>query len=172
MKVLVSVASRHGSTTEIGETIAEVLAKAGHEVDRRDPDDVDGVDEYDAVVLGSAVYVGRWAASARAMVDRCAHGLTRRPTWLFSSGPLGFPAMPAEEPDELPGLQARLGAREHKSFAGRLDPDGLALAERAVVSLVRAQPGDFRDWSQITAWAEGIAHQLHDEEIRRIRLVR
>lgn len=172
MKVLVAVASRHGSTREIGAAIADVLREEGFDVDLADPDDVDAVDPYAAVVLGSAVYVGRWAASARAVVDRCAAGLVRRPVWLFSSGPLGFPAVPAEDPDEVPGLVARLGARDHRSFAGRLDPETLGLAERAVVALVRAEEGDFRAWGEVQDWARGIAGQLHDEEIRGIRLVR
>ena len=52
MKVLVAVASRHGSTREIGEAVAEVLAGAGFGVDVLDPDDVESVERYDAVVLG------------------------------------------------------------------------------------------------------------------------
>ena len=172
MKVLVAVASRHGSTKEIGEAIVEVLVAQKIDAELADPDDVEDVEPYQAVVLGSAVYVGRWAASARAMVDRCAPALVRRPVWLFSSGPLGFPALPASDPDEVAGLMTRLGAREHRSFAGRLDAAALGLAERAVVALVRAEEGDFRAWSEVEDWARQIAAELHQEEIRGIRLVR
>src|SRR5690606_10318919 len=70
MQVLVTVASRHGSTREIGEVVAEVLRNSGFDVDVADPDEVEDLDRYDAVVLGSSVYLGRWAASARALVDR------------------------------------------------------------------------------------------------------
>src|SRR5665647_3535108 len=84
MRILVAVASRHGSTREIGDAVAEVLRDSGFGVDVADPDDIESVDPYQAVLLGSSVYVGRWAASARALVDRCSCGLTRRPVWLFS----------------------------------------------------------------------------------------
>ncbi|MDT0166837.1 flavodoxin domain-containing protein [Actinotalea sp. AC32] len=172
MRVLVAVASRHGSTREIAEEVAAVLTGSGMTVDVRDPDEVDTLEPYDAVVLGSAVYVGRWAASARAMVDRLAAGLAARPVWLFSSGPVGTPPVPLGDPDEVPSLMTRLGAQGHRTFAGRLDKGSLALAERAVVALLQAEQGDFRSWPDIRDWARTIAHDLHRLEVRQIRLVR
>ncbi|HEY7600204.1 MAG TPA: flavodoxin domain-containing protein, partial [Candidatus Limnocylindrales bacterium] len=65
MKVLVSVASRHGSTDEIATTLVRVLGEAGLEVDSRMPQEVTSVAEYDGVVVGSAIYVGRWLESAK-----------------------------------------------------------------------------------------------------------
>jgi menaquinone-dependent protoporphyrinogen oxidase len=172
MKVLVAVASRHGSTWEIGEAIARVLEEDGFTVHLTDPDDVDTVLPYDAVVLGSSVYVGRWAASARSMVDRLAVELAARPLWLFSSGPVGRPAIPSGDPDEMPSLLTRLDARGHRTFGGALDPSGLALAERAVVALLQVDSGDFRSWPDIRAWAAHIAAELHAEQTPRVRLVR
>jgi menaquinone-dependent protoporphyrinogen oxidase len=171
MQVLVTVASRHGSTREIGEVVAEVLRNSGFDVDVTDPDEVEDLDRYDAVVLGSSVYLGRWAASARALVDR----LTMRPhvmVWLFSSGPVGNPPTPVGDPEEVLELIARLGARGHRTFPGRLDPHTLGLAERAAVAVVRAQSGDFRAWQQIEDWARAIAADLHGEEVRRVDLAR
>ena len=55
MKVLVAVASRHGSTREIGDAVGEVLHDGGFDVTVADPDDVDTVEPYGAVVLGSSV---------------------------------------------------------------------------------------------------------------------
>lgn len=171
MKVLVAVASRHGATREIGEAIAEVLRGAGFETELADPDDVEDVEAYGGVVLGSSVYVGRWAASARAFVDRFGGRLAERPVWLFSSGPVGSPPAPMGEPDEVAALVRRMGARGHRTFAGRLDPAGLALAERAVVALVQAEQGDFRAWPEVEDWAAQIADDLHAHEIRRLGYV-
>jgi menaquinone-dependent protoporphyrinogen oxidase len=171
MKVLVAVASRHGSTREIGDAIAEVLADSGFEVEVADPDDVDTVEPYGAVILGSSVYVGRWAASARAMVDRCACCLVSRPVWLFSSGPVGTPPAPESEPEEVARIMTRLRARGHRTFPGRLDTGGLGLAERAAVALLQAEQGDFREWADIADWAAAIAAELHAEEIRRLDVV-
>jgi len=171
MKVLVAVASRHGSTREIGEAIAEVLTDSGFEVDVTDPDDVETVEPYGAAVIGSAVYVGRWAASARAMVERCACCLVSRPVWLFSSGPVGYPPAPEAPPEEVEAIAARLRARGHRIFPGRLDTGGLGLAERAAVALLQAEPGDFRVWADVADWAHAIATELHAEEIRGLSVV-
>ncbi len=171
MRVLVAVASRHGSTREIGEAIAEVLVTSGFDVEVADPEDVENVEPFEAVVLGSSVYVGRWAASARAFVDRFAGRLAQRPVWLFSSGPVGDPPAPLGDPEEVAAIMRRMGARGHKTFAGNLDRGGLALAERAVVALVQAEQGDFRAWAEVQDWATRIAEDLHNDEIRRLGYV-
>lgn len=170
MKVLVAVASRHGSTRGIADAIAGVLTAEHLDVTVADPDDVDSLEPYDAVVLGSAVYVGRWTASARSLVDRLAGDLADRPVWLFSSGPLGDPPAPAGDPDEVPSLMTRLGARAHRTFGGALDKSRLALAERAVVALLQAPEGDYRNWAEITDWAGGIAEELHTESHRHLHV--
>lgn len=169
MKVFVAVATRHGATREIGDAIAEALAAAGHEAEVADPDDVESVEPYGAVVLGSSVYVGRWAASARALVDRLEHYLAARPVWLFSSGPVGNPPKPEGDPEEIPVLLARLNAREHRSFAGRLDTADLSLAERAVVALIQAEKGDYREWAEPMTWGAEISEELHRIEIAQVR---
>ncbi|MCV2395853.1 flavodoxin [Actinotalea sp. M2MS4P-6] len=171
MKVLLPVASRHGATQEIGDAIAEVLRASGFEVDVVDPDEVEDIEDYESVILGSSVYVGRWAASARAFVDRFAGRLAQRPVWLFSSGPVGDPPAPTGDPEEVGVLMRRMGARGHRTFGGRLDRGGLALAERAVVALLQAEPGDFRQWADVQDWASQIAEELHAWEIRRLGYV-
>lgn len=171
MKVLVAVASRHGSTREIGYAVADVLTDSGFAVTVADPDDVESVEPCHAVVLGSSVYVGRWAASARALVDRCGAGLSQRPVWLFSSGPVGTPLAPESDPDEVAGIMTRIHARGHRIFPGRLDGSDLGLAERAAVALLQAEQGDFRVWADITDWATAIATDLHAEEIRHLKVV-
>jgi menaquinone-dependent protoporphyrinogen oxidase len=91
MRVLVAAASRHGATTEIAEAIARGLAQRGVEADARPAEGIESIDGYDAVVAGSAVYVGHWLEPARQMIEAHAAALAARPVWLFSSGPLGPP---------------------------------------------------------------------------------
>ena len=55
------------------------------------PEQVEGIDSFDAVVLGSAVYAGHWLKPARGLVERSRDALAARPVWLFSSGPIGDP---------------------------------------------------------------------------------
>jgi len=164
MHVLVAVASRHGSTLEMGRYIADALEQADPESElRADLQAVESVTDlaaYDAVVLGSAVYAGHWLRSARDLVDRYETELQQLPLWLFSSGPVGDPPRPNEDPVEVAAISSRLAAREHRLFSGRLDPAELGLTEKALVKLVRAKEGDYRSWSEMASWATSIAVAL------------
>ena len=121
IRVLVTAASKYGATAEIAATIAEVLRRAragGHDALPRGGQAVDG---YDAVVVGSAVYAGHWLKPARELVERHAGVLAGRPVWLFSSGPVGDPPKPEEDPvEDMADLVDLTNAREHRVFAGKL----------------------------------------------------
>jgi len=79
MRVLVTAATRYGATDEIAQVIAEVLGEHGLEATLLPPEQVEGVDGYDAVVVGSAVYAGQWLKPARELVERHAGALAGRP---------------------------------------------------------------------------------------------
>jgi menaquinone-dependent protoporphyrinogen oxidase len=160
MKVLVIVASRYGATTEIADAIARTLSHSGIEVTMLPPGEVTTVADYDAVVLGSAVYAGRWQPAARDLVDRLARELVQRPVWLFSSGPVGDPAKPTKDAVDVTALLAATNAREHRMFAGKLVRGQLNFAERAVTAALRVRDSDARDWTEIAAWSGHIADQL------------
>jgi menaquinone-dependent protoporphyrinogen oxidase len=161
MTVLVTAASRHEATQEIAEAIGRVLADRGLDVRVKPLEEVGGVEDYDAVVLGSAVYVGKWLEPARRFVERHRDELAARPTWLFSSGPIGDPPHPEEATAvDVGEILAATGARDHALFAGRLDRSRLGFGERAVARAVRAAEGDFRAWPEIEAWAARIADSL------------
>jgi menaquinone-dependent protoporphyrinogen oxidase len=159
MNVLIATASRHGSTREIGDALAAILREAGNTVVVCTTADVEHVTGYDAVVIGSAVYMGSWLPEARAFVGRNSAALKRTPVWLFSSGPIGPATSPINQ-KQLDELMQLSGCREHHVFAGKLDADHLGFGERLAVRLVRAPGGDFRDWEEVKAWAEEISAQL------------
>ena len=79
MKVLVSVSSRHGGTNDIGARIAQALRDGGQRVTEAEPDEVAHVHHYDAVVLGSSVYVGRVGLDLKDLVERQGAALRGRP---------------------------------------------------------------------------------------------
>lgn len=160
MRVLVTAASKHGTTSEIATAIAEGLRPAGLTVEVHPPEAITSLDTYDAVVLGSGVYAGRWLEPARSFVDRHEAALRARPTWLFSSGPIGDPPKPEGDPAEIPPLVERLAPRGHRMFAGRLERANLGFMERTITRALKAPDGDFRDWAAIRAWAESIARDL------------
>jgi menaquinone-dependent protoporphyrinogen oxidase len=161
MRVLVTAASKHGATLEIAQAIARELEQQDAVVEHVAIDDVSGLDGYDAVVLGSAVYMGRWLEPARELVRRHADDLAARPTWLFSSGPVGDPPRPEE--DEAVDVRELVEATQavgHRLFAGRIDRRKLGFAERAVLRAVGAKEGDYRDGDAIRDWAAEIGAEL------------
>jgi menaquinone-dependent protoporphyrinogen oxidase len=87
--------------------------------------------------------------------------LSARPTWLFSSGPIGAPPRPDEsQAVDVHDLVAKTRARGHKLFAGKLDKSKLGFGERAVMLAFRPVEGDYRDWDEIEDWARAIAGEL------------
>jgi menaquinone-dependent protoporphyrinogen oxidase len=169
MRVLVASATRHGATGEIAEAIASTLAARGVDAELRRIEDVPDVNGYDAVVLGSAVYIGKWLEPARQFAAEHAAELAVRSTWLFSSGPLGDPPVPdAAHAVQLGDLMERTRARDHRLFAGKLDPFRVSFLERTIARAVRAKAGDFRDWDAIYAWANAIADTLAEMPVANV----
>jgi menaquinone-dependent protoporphyrinogen oxidase len=169
VNVVVVYASRYGSTKGIAEFIAGRLRERGLGAEAQSVDARPDPGRYDAVVLGSAVYLGRWMKDAVEFAQRNREVLAGRPVWLFSSGPLTLrEGVTVDDPDVVPTDIAALGEalrpRDHRVFFGALDPGRLGFAQRAMRKLPAARAvlpeGDFRDWPQVEAWADGIAATL------------
>jgi menaquinone-dependent protoporphyrinogen oxidase len=170
MKVIVVYASRYGSTKGIAEFIAESLRHHGMEAEAKSADAAPDPAGYDAVVVGSAVYMERWMKEAVEFVRKNRSVLADRPVWLFSSGPLELGQEvvsaddPALEPKEIGELREAVHPRDHRVFFGALDPQKLGLAHRTLRKLPAARAvlpeGDFRNWDDIEAWADRIARAL------------
>jgi menaquinone-dependent protoporphyrinogen oxidase len=78
-RVLLAYASKRGSTAETLEAVADALRNADLDVDYRAAGDVAALEPYDAVVLGSAIYIKRWQADAKHFLRRHASYLARVP---------------------------------------------------------------------------------------------
>ncbi len=173
MNVIVIYASRYGSTEGIAEFIAGKLRERGLQAEARSVNSRPDPGKYDAVVIGSAAYLGRWMKEAAEFVQQHREALAARPVWLFSSGPLTLQEGaalddPSMEPKEIAGFRETIRPRDHRVFFGALDPARLGLAQRALRRLPAARAvlpeGDFRDWQAIEAWTDGIAHALNPPE--------
>ncbi len=174
MSILVAYASKHGATAGIAERIAERLRAAGLEAEARPVKEVRDPAPYDAFVIGGATYMFHWMKEATAFVRRNRALLATRPAWLFSVGPLGPDALDEKgqdprvvgAPKEIPELRAAIHARDHQVFFGAFDRrmKAVGLTERLVMMMPAARAafpeGDFRDWAEIEAWADGIAVEL------------
>lgn len=168
MSVLITAASEHGATREIAARIGADLAAQGFEVELKEPDEVQVLSRYDAVVVGSAVYLGQWLKPARSFVELHADELSQRPTWLFSSGPIVGDPPTAGPADAAKGdlLADSVHAREHRVFGGKLDKSQLNWRERIAVRCAHASEGDYRDWQAIDDWAATIMRELRHDRAR------
>jgi menaquinone-dependent protoporphyrinogen oxidase len=163
MTVLVAYASKRGSTAEIAETVAATLRRAGLSVVCDRVDEVDDLDPYDAIVVGSAVYMKRWRGDARHFLKQNRKTLRKMPFWVFSSGPVGDPADDNPGWMESPKFIAKLeemGVRDHVVFGGSVPREPQGFMETAMVEGTPEEFRDRRDWDQIRAWAEGVAGEL------------
>ena len=173
MTVLVAYASRYGATAEIAERIAGTLSATGHDAVARPVGEAGDVTAAEAVVLGSAVYMGHWRKEASTFLSAHRADLAARPVWLFSSGPLPGAVVPEKvaeggaddgTPKEVPAAITAVGARGHRVFDGRLDPAKLGVRDRMIRALPAGRPllpeVDGRDWDAIEEWARTIAREL------------
>jgi menaquinone-dependent protoporphyrinogen oxidase len=166
-QVLVAYATKYGATAEIAEKIGQVLRQAGLPTDVLPADRVSDLTPYKAVVLGSAVYIGRWRKEAATFLKANEKALAERPVWLFSSGPTGE-GDPVDLmkgwrfPGALQPIADCIHPRDIAVFPGALDPKKLNLIEKWMIRNVKAPLGDFRDWDSITSWATAIADAMKE----------
>lgn len=156
--ILVTYATRFGSTAEVAAAIAAVLREQGYVVDLLAMPDVPNLDDYSAVVMGSAVNYAYWLQPAFVFLRRHEQALQRLPVAAFSVHIQNMS-------DDAQSRAARLAYLDEVRpfvqpvaegyFAGRFNRHG------AVVLL----PGwigrfipkiDLRKWEQIHGWATGL----------------
>jgi menaquinone-dependent protoporphyrinogen oxidase len=157
-KVLVAYASKYGSTREIAETIAEAMRENDIMVDLSSADKVSEIRDYNAVILGSAIYVGNWPKSAVSFLKGNQKFLKEIPVWLFSSGPSGEgePAQLVDGvlyPPSLKPLIEEINPVDITVFHGDINLTKISAMEKwAIKNVVKKPFGDYRDWNSIQKW--------------------
>jgi menaquinone-dependent protoporphyrinogen oxidase len=156
--VLVAYATKHESTHEVAAALAARMRIRGAEVDVRPASEVGTLAPYGAVVLGGALYAGRWHRDARRFLDRRHEELRRLPLAVFAMGPLKLEPADvdasrrqldralAKEPDLVP-VSVRI-------FGGVVDPAKLRFP------FTHMDASDARDWDAVSAWAEELVRRL------------
>jgi menaquinone-dependent protoporphyrinogen oxidase len=153
--LLLAFATKHGSTQEVAESIAAILVASGNEVDVRAAEDVRDLSDYDGVILGGALYMGRWHGDALGFLERHRDALATIPIAVFAMGPhtladadvasarAQLDRALAKVPDVSPSAVA--------IFGGVIDPNTLRFP------LSRMRASDARDWQAIAAWTNEVA---------------
>jgi menaquinone-dependent protoporphyrinogen oxidase len=150
MNVLIVYGSKMEGTAGIASVLRDAFVSCAAHADVVRAEDAGPPAGYDAVIIGSGLYAGRWRHSARRFVARNTRALLDIPTWFFSSGPLDDSARAGDLPAtrQVARLMARAGARGHITFGGRLLSDARGFPAG---SMARTRAGDWRDAEQIKA---------------------
>jgi|SRR5580700_4650573 menaquinone-dependent protoporphyrinogen oxidase len=162
MQILVAYGSKRGGTQDLAQHVADELRAEGFAVDVRPAGDVHELSGFDVVIVGGALYAGRWHRAARTFVTRHTAELRHRQTYFFSSGPLDGSAVQRDIPPVrgVAELMRRVGARGHATFGGRLSPYARGFTASA---MAKEKAGDWRDPGQVRDWARQVASRLrHD----------
>lgn len=165
-KILVTYASEHGATAEIAQTIARVMRQFDLDVTSRRIESISSdIAVYEAVVLGTAVYLGDWLEEAQAFLKRYQKDLAQIPVWIFASGPTGegdaFELVNGLAiPESVQELVKFIQPREVKVFHGKIDLRRLPKNERLIIKKAGTPRGDYRDWDDIKQWAMQISRAL------------
>jgi menaquinone-dependent protoporphyrinogen oxidase len=164
--ILVVYSSKYGSTAEIAAHIAAMLESQSLDITLKPVSEVKSLNDYDVVLLGSAMYMGQWRKEAVRFLKKHEAALTEKPFWLFCSGPTGegdpFKLLNGRIMSKsVQEIVDRIGPEEVKVFHGKTDPEQMSWFERWIMKKVKAPIGDFRNWKIIDQWAEGIAETLN-----------
>lgn len=163
--VLVAYASRNGATRGVAERIAERIGETGRTVELTPAAEVADLSGREAVVLGSAIYDGRWLPDAADFAQRNLGSLANRRVWLFSVGAFadthrGMGWAMRRAPREIGALRRQIAPRDYRVFGGVIRREQWPWRGRALLRLLGGHLGDNRDWPAIDAWAGEIARSL------------
>ena len=160
--MLVAYDSKLGSTAEVAKFIGSVLTEQGSEIDVKTLSEVDEVDTYDSVIIGSAIRYDRWLPNATTFVRENATALSKVPvsfffTCLTLAQPTPAAMLKAEGyADKLRSLAPEVKPVTIGGFAGVLQfsrtPWPARLALRILSIATGVKEGDYRDWAAIRSW--------------------
>ncbi len=165
-RLLIAYGSRCGSTGGVAEAIGQVLSKAGAGVDVRPVKDVNDLTPYRAVIVGSAIRMGKWLPEAVEFVKTHQDRLGRLPVAYFAAC-LTMKDDTAEVRRKAMGFLdpvrkqfPRVKPLDIGLFAGAVDYAKLSLAYGLILKVKGAPEGDFRNWEAIRTWAAGLRPAL------------
>lgn len=169
-RILVTYASRYGTTSEVAAAIAEELTASGSDVDLLMAGPQIQVAKYDAVVVGSPSYGRKWLPAASVFVVGNRDRLSQLPVALFTVGSLGVknPKSALREHEAIvstlrelaPGLNPVSTALFHGSFNRKNLPFWLRILDW----MAGTPQGDHRDWDAIRGWARRVGERFAESD--------
>jgi menaquinone-dependent protoporphyrinogen oxidase len=161
-KILVTYASRFGTTAGVAEAIGETLSAAGAQVDIIPMKDIGDLSSYQAVVAGSAINAGEWLPEAMQFMHEHQQELKNKPFAAF----LTCMTLSMKNGEQyrshasswMEPVRTLVRPVSEGLFAGGLDISRIPsfsdrLKFRLSVLLGVWKEGDHRDWNAIRKWA-------------------
>jgi menaquinone-dependent protoporphyrinogen oxidase len=164
-RVLVTYASKYGSTGGVADAIGKELCSCELATDVVLIKNVTNVSSYQGVVIGSAIYMGKWMSEAVDFVKKNKDILRQVPIAYF------LVCMTLSQPTEKnraevlsymdPILKAVPEIRPVGigTFTGALDYNNLSWLNKKILKSKGTPEGDFRDWNAIRTWAREPLHE-------------
>ena len=166
-KILIAYASEFGTTGEVAEVIGEVLCQGGTTVETKWVKNVQDLNNYDAVIIGSAIQYDRWMPEATEFVTVNQNVLSKLPVaYFFTCLTLFKQTKKAEHKamsysDKLYSLVPQVTPVSVGRFAGVLDYSKMSfffrLIAKGIFAIIRVPEGDYRDWDAIRSWAKRLS---------------
>jgi menaquinone-dependent protoporphyrinogen oxidase len=158
-RVLVTYATRAGSTSEIAAAIGESLSQRGLLVDVKPVKDNPSLNGYQAVIMGSAIRMGNWLPEAVDFVKTNQSSLNAMPVALYTVHMLNTGDDDTSRNARLAYLnnvRPLLNTAQEAYFTGKMDFSRLSFMDRFISKMVKAVESDQRDWDNIKQWAKTV----------------
>ncbi|MBN1481517.1 hypothetical protein EH223_04065 [candidate division KSB1 bacterium] len=177
-EVLVTYSSGYGATKEVAEEIAKILSdQLQCKVVSKSIHECEGIQDYDAVILGASIRAERPLANARDFFSKHKYELAQKKLAIFvvsitASIPAGVEIAKKRYASQLHNRYPWLSPMSIAAFGGKVDFSKLNPVMQNLVRNVMQEKGvrgngsfDARNWDDIRAWAKQIAFQLQEPSI-------
>ncbi|OGD57480.1 hypothetical protein A3K78_05380 [Candidatus Bathyarchaeota archaeon RBG_13_52_12] len=180
MKTLIVYGTRYGATTETSKELAKVLREEGFEtiVVNAKEEKIKDISEYELVVVGSGMRMGKWTGEADDFLKRFNRELGQKKLAIFVSS---MKSVSEREGKTMDVASSRKVALEDKVsqfslhpiamgfFSGVIDFNKMDFLTRRTMGFLKPQlekdgfneepPGvyELRDWDEIRSWARDLA---------------
>ena len=186
MKALIAYGTRYGATAGSSDEIAKILREEGFDtkIVNLKEEKIKDISEYDLIIVGSGVKMGKWASEAEDFLKKFQKELNQKKLALFVSSMITL--VEREGKTEEGGICSSRKVTEDivaehglkpitiGFFGGVIDYNKMGFFERKVMGFLKPQlekdgfkkvaegTYDLRNWDEIRNWAKELAKKAQE----------